>query len=461
MRLFYLGSNIHQEALDIIVAATDTLVVYEDIDIGVVGPSIEALAKAGRAFGINKRYVIQAANDGLVFSVDERERIVSAVLNDYRVFLLKTRFTRVDVEGAFGSFGYFSDVVDYALHFNAKFKPRLVYCSYTPHTVEAWIFMRTLEEAGVRIIRLITSPLPWVSLPVAGLAEGRIQPLSSASTGHAQEKIVRYLDVLRGSYETALPYYEKVMGAFSWSGLKAAVSSLTPKNVLKSIEKRLVFREYMKVAKPFDTESQFATYFLHYQPEMNTIPEAGLYCDQFQAIVKVASALPQGVMLIVKEHPSTFTKRCDRRWRPKGFYERIARIPNVLICAPGANAFHHIDRAKFVASIAGVCLTEALARGITAVTFYSPRFSLFPDHLVVDASSASLSELREALAKVCVRQARLPENEVAECLLQVAKNGYDGSDDESFIPRAIVQAATNSKRANCIAIQDIIDGTLS
>lgn len=461
MKIFYLGSNIHQEALDIIVAATDTMVVYEDIDIGVVGSTIASLAKAGRAVGINKRHVIRALHDGMDSSVDERERIVSAVLNDYRVFLLKTRRTRVDVEGAFGSFGYFSDVVDYALNFIARFKPGLVYCSYTPHELEPWLFMRTLEEAGVRIIRLIISPLPWVSLPVAGLTEGRIQPLSSASTVHSQKKVERYLGVLRGSYETALPYYEKVMGAFSWSGLKAMVSSLAPKNVLKSLEKRLVFGEYMKAAKPFDTESPFATYFLHYQPEMNTLPEAGLYCDQFQAIIKIASALPQGVMLIVKEHPSTFTKRCDRRWRPRGFYERIARIPNVLICAPGANAFHHIDRAKFVASIAGVCLTEALARGITAVTFYSPRFSLFPDSLVVDASSASISELREALGNVCARQSRLPEQEVAECFLRVAQNGYDGSDDESFIPRAIVQAATNSKRANCIAIQDVIDGTLS
>lgn len=454
MKLFYLGSNIHQQALDIIVAATDTMVVYEDIDIGVVAPSIEALAKADRALGINKSHIIQAAKGGLVSGGDERERIVSAVLNDYRVYLLKTRFTRVDVEGAFGNFGYFSEVVDYALHFNARFKPQLAYCSYTPHTVEAWIFMRTLEEAGVRIIRLITSPLPWVSLPVAGLAEEKIQPLSSASPDHSREKVAKYLEVLRGAYDKALPYYEKKMRALSWSGL-------TPKNVLKSLEKRMVFSEYMKAARSFDTESPFATYFLHYQPEMNTIPEAGLYCDQFQAIVKVASALPQGVMLIVKEHPSTFTKRCDRRWRPKGFYERIARIPNVRICIPGADAFHHIDRAKFVASIAGVCLTEALARGITAVTFYSPRFSLFPDSLVVDASSATISELRETFRSVCARQSRLSEQEVAECLLRVAQNGYDGSDDESFIPRAIVQAATNSKRANCIAVQDVIDGTLS
>jgi len=461
MKVFYHGSNIHQAVLDIIMVSAGTMVVYEDNDIGKVGSSIDSLAKAGRAVGINMSYIVQATNDGLATGGDERERIVSAVLNDYRVFLLKSRFLRVDVEGAFASFGYFSDVVDYALHFNERFKPQLVYSSYTPHTVEAWIFMRTLEEAGVRIIRLITSPLPWVSLPVAGLAEERIQPLCSASSEHSPKKVDRYLEVLRGSYETALPYYEKVMDAFSWTGLKAMVLSLAPKNILKSFEKRLVFREYMKAAKPFDTESPFATYFLHYQPEMNTLPEAGLYCDQFQAIVKLASALPQGVTLIVKEHPSTFTKRCDRRWRPKGFYERIARIPNVLICAPGVNAFHHIDRAKFVASIAGVCLTEALARGITAVTFFSPRFNLFPSSLVVDASRASISELREALRSVCARQTRLSEMAVAECFLHVAQNGYDGSDDESFIPRSIFQAATNSQRANRIAIQDVIDGTLS
>lgn len=461
MKIFYLGSNIHKEALDIIEAATDTMVVYEDVDIGVVAPSIQALDRTGRAFGINKSHVTRAINEGLVSDADERERIVSGVLNDYRLFLLKTRFTRLDHEGAFASFGYFTDVVDYALNFNTKFKPRLVYCSYTPHTVEAWIFMRTLEEAGVRIIRLIAAPLPWVSLPVAGLAEEGIQPLSSASTSHSPQKIARYLEVLNGSYDKALPYYEKVTGTFSWSALKATLSLLAPRNALKAIEKRLVFGEYMKVAKSFDIESPFATYFLHYQPEMNTIPEAGLYCDQFQAIVKVASALPKGVKLVVKEHPSTFTKRCDRRWRPKGFYERIARIPNVMICAPGANVFHHIDRAKFVASIAGVCLTEALARGITAVTFYLPRFTLFSSSLVVDASSASISELREVLRNVCARQSRLPENEVAECLLQVAQNGYDGSDDESFIPSAIMQAAMNSKRANLIAIQDVINGTLS
>jgi hypothetical protein len=461
MKAFYLGSNIHQEALDIIMESADTMLVYEDIDIGAVNSSIEALAKVGRAVGINNRHVTYAFNDGLQTDADEREHIASAVLSDYRVFLLKTRFTRVDVDGAFRSFGYFSDVVDYALHFNAKFKPRLVYCSYTPHTLEAWIFMRTLEEAGVRVLRLVTSPLPWVLLPIAGLAAAKTIPLSSASANYSPEKVSRYLDVLRGSYEKALPYYEKGNAAFSWRGLKAALAFINPINLLKAVEKHLIFREYMKVATPFDSESPFATYFLHYQPEMNTLPEAGWYCDQYQAIVKVASALPSGVKLIVKEHPSTFTKRCDRRWRPKGFYKRIARLPNVLLCVPGANAFNHIDKAKFVASIAGVCLTEALARGVPAVTFYSPRFSMFPERLCVDASRASISELRGLLLGACERESSPPEPNVIESFQRVAQNGYDGSDDASFIPRTITQAATNSKRANCHAIKDVIDETLS
>lgn len=81
--------------------------------------------------------------------------------------------------------------------------------------------------------------------------------------------------------------------------------------------------------------------------------------------------------------------------------------------------------------------------------------------IIVNASIAPLSKLRETLAKVCVLLAHLPENKVAECLLQVAKNDYDGSDDESYIPHTILQAVTNSKMAHFIAIQDVIDGTLS
>ena len=399
MKLFYLGSNIHQEALDIIEAASNTMVVYEDIDVGSVGSSIKKLSTTDRATSISKKHIIRAVNAGVTSGIEDREHIFSAVLNDFRLFLLKSRFMRIDVDGAFYSFAYFSDVVEYALNFAEKYKPDLVYCSYTPHTVEAWIFMRTLEEVGIRILRLIASPLPWISLPVTGLSEGRIESLSSGRMGaESEKKIDKYFDLLGGTYEKALPYYERGMRLFSLQKIRVMISSLNPKNIAKSIEKYLVFREYCKAARPFDTEAPFATYFLHYQPEMNTIPEAGLYCDQYQAIVKIALALPEGVKLIIKEHPSTFTKRCDRRWRPRGFYDRIARIPNTQICPPGADAFHHIDRAEFVASIAGVCLTEALARGVTAITFYPYRFQHFLEGLVIDASSLSQSGLRRLLA---------------------------------------------------------------
>lgn len=460
MKVFYLGSNIHREALDIIERASDAVLVYENIDITPVGGMVARLSTQGRAVCISK-IAIPSAQAAPIPGGDEREQIVSTVLDDFRLFLLKTRFTRLDIDGAFSSLCYFSDVIDYALAFAEKYQPKLVYCSYTPHTVEAWIFMRTLEEAGVRVIRLITSPLPWVNLPIAGLSDEKMESLSSGRSSCSREKVDKYISVLKGSYDKALPYYEKVLGVFSLPNLMSMYAALFPRNIAKTYEKRLVYNEYMAASKPFDAALPFATYFLHYQPEMNTIPEAGLYCDQFQAIAKIASALPEGVRLVVKEHPSTFTKRCDRRWRPHGFYARIARIPNVQICPPGLNVFQFIDKAKFVASIAGVCLTEALVRGIPAVTFYSPRFTHFPADLVIDASSASVSELRVSLGQICATKPVLSEQRVLACMVQVALNGYDGSDEQSFIPRAIMQAATNSKRANCLAIQDVINGTLA
>jgi len=460
MKVFYLGANIHQEALDIIESSTDSIVVYEKEDIGLVQPSIKHLATSGRALCINEREVLTGRNSNTIISNEERESILSTVLNDYRLFLLRTRFNRFDFVGAFAGLCYFSDIVDYALFFHEKHKPKLVYCSYTPHTLEAWVFMATLEAAGVRIIRLISSPLPWILLPVTGLScDAKPVLMSNQRPGDAI-KLENYLLLLRDSYEVAMPYYERISKIFKINQLLSAIINWRPRKLIASFEKMLVLREFKASITPFDKSMCYSVYFLHYQPEMNTIPEAGIYCDQYQAIKKLSSALPDGMKLIVKEHPSTFSKRCDRRWRPQGFYKRIADIPNVQMCPPDLNTYQIIDSSKFVASIAGVCLTEAMARGIPVVTFYSPRFNHFPKNVVVDASRASLSDLRTALKVLVTIKGTMLDQEAVSCLEEVVKQGYDGSDDETYIPKTREQASNNTRKANCLAVNDIINELL-
>ncbi|GEM_PF-6319872 len=460
MKVFYLGANIHQEALDIIRCSADALVLYEQDDSRHVMETLAGMAGEGRAFSIDQGEITSSARAVCESSIDDRERIVQEVLSDFKVFLLRMRFLRVDLEGAFEGFGYFTDVVDYALKLAEGRRPDIVFCAYTPHTVESWIVVRTLEELGARVIRLISSPLPWVLLPVQGLINGPDCDLRAKERPVRSTAVWQYLSILRGDYSTAMPYYEKASRRFTFRNLFSSLARWDVRDIAKYIEKRAVRRDFERAASPLVAVEPYAIYFLHYQPEMNTLPEAGLYCDQFQAVKKLADALPTGISLLIKEHPSTFSKRCDRRWRPTGFYERLRSLPNTHICPAYISTFDLIDKSIFVASIAGVCLTEALARGKAAVTFYTPRFAQFQKGLVIDANLSTVSELREIFAEVTHGEWLVNDDDLRESFERLMVCGYDGALDDTYIPQSVGQSYANSKRANCLAIQDVIDGKL-
>ena len=458
---FYLGANIHQDALDIIGSSSDAVVLYEHEDAMHVMESLTELAQERRAFSIDRSTISAASREICESSIDERERIVKSVLSDFKIFLLRMRFMRLDIEGAFSGFAYFSDVVDYALALAERGRPDIVFCAYTPHTVESWIVVRTLEELGARVIRLISSPLPWVLLPVQGLINAADCNLRAKERSVRHTAIGQYLSILRGDYTSAMPYYEKAPDHFSIRKFFSEVSEWRVRDIAKYMEKRAVRREFDQAASLPDDSEQYAVYFLHYQPEMNTVPEADLYADQFQAIKKLVDALPLGVKLLIKEHPSTFSKRCDRRWRPAGFYERLLSLPNTRICKEDMGAFELIDRSIFVASIAGVCLTEALARGKAAVTFYTPRFAYFGKDLIIDANLSTVSELREMFARVARGAWVIDDGNLRKSLQHLMVSGYDGALDHTYIPQSVAESYANSKRANCLAIQDILGRVMS
>ena len=326
MKLFYLGSNIHRDAIQKIELTSNDMLIYEQRDVESLWSEIESLKHAERVFSIDKKAIISRSYHLETISSDTREKILFSVLSDFQNFLLRTRFSRFDVTGAFEGLCYFSDVVDSALDFATKNKFDLVYSSYTPHTLEAWLFLRTLEEMGIPIIRLISSPLPWILMPVKGLMGDKVGNVNFVSKNNDYGKLNKYTSVLKKAYTDAIPYYEKRTKFFSLSKISLLKASLRPSGVFKKIEKLLVHKEFKEFCTTIDVNSLYAVYFLHHQPEMNTVPEAGLYCDQLQVIKKLASSLPAGIKLVVKEHPSTFSKRCDRRWRPKNFYKKIISL---------------------------------------------------------------------------------------------------------------------------------------
>lgn len=457
----YLGVNFTLESLGLIAESPESILLYENNDeLPNYWKSIEPIVASGRGFLIDRDEIKSAPKLVCQNSADLREKILGNVLSDYRVFLLHARFKRFDFHGNFKALTYFSDVVDYALGLAERHFPSVVFCAYTPHTVESWIVVRTLEELGARVIRLMPSPLPWISIPVVGLNNKASKKLEKKNGFIRTKCLEDYLVTLKGSRENALPFYMKENHKSQFYEFLHKLKGSLLRTLFKFFERLFIQKKLNRLASKFKKPQIFAVYFLHYQPEMNTLPEADLYCDQFQAIKKISDSLPVGAMLVVKEHPSTFKEQTDLRWRPANFYDRIISLPNVILCSEKTNVFELIDEALFVSSISGVCLTEALARGKVAVTFNSHRFALFKQGLVIDANSSSVAELRNLFCQIASRNLLINPDELRESFNQIMLGGYDGVEGDVCIPQSGPQSHAISKKACILAVRDVIDGAL-
>lgn len=74
----------------------------------------------------------------------------------------------------------------------------------------------------------------------------------------------------------------------------------------------------------------YILFFLNYQPEKTTTPMGGVFEDQLLAIRLLASAVPAGWQVLVKEHPRQFSAHADASiFRSAAFYAELAAMPHV------------------------------------------------------------------------------------------------------------------------------------
>jgi hypothetical protein len=108
---------------------------------------------------------------------------------------------------------------------------------------------------------------------------------------------------------------------------------------------------------------RFVLFPLHFQPEATTLVQAPLYLDQLALLRDIATTLPAGLRLYVKEHVSS------RGRRPLGFYEGIRAIPAARLLGPDEDTWSLIREAAAVAVITGTVGWEGLLFGKPVVTF--------------------------------------------------------------------------------------------
>ncbi len=110
---------------------------------------------------------------------------------------------------------------------------------------------------------------------------------------------------------------------------------------------------------------------LHYQPELNTMPRGGEYVNQLKAIKFLSDALPSNGHILVKEHPSVFSKihHVNKNFRPGTFYNWISRLPNVSLVPIEISSEKLQNECDFIATITGNAGLEAMIRGKKVLAF--------------------------------------------------------------------------------------------
>lgn len=147
--------------------------------------------------------------------------------------------------------------------------------------------------------------------------------------------------------------------------LKLRFDSATLLNVRRMLhQNKIEWAQKLSSSKLFSLvpEGHEYIYFpLHVDPEASTMVMSPMHTDQLSVIEALAKSAPSEMILVVKEHLPMVGRR------PKGFYERIRRMPRVILVSPHLDSFELVKKASMVAVITGTAVWEAIRLKVPAL----------------------------------------------------------------------------------------------
>lgn len=150
-------------------------------------------------------------------------------------------------------------------------------------------------------------------------------------------------------------------------------------------------------------KKDFLYFALHFQPERSTIPEAGDFWFQLNAIRKLRCALPDSMEVVVGEHPrQILLPTPDLRqtlFRSQAFYRQIAAMPGVSLAHWSLEGSSLLEKAKIVATCTGSSAWEAMQLGIPSVVFGLRYYTMSGSCLRADDSENLQTDIRFLLRK--------------------------------------------------------------
>lgn len=284
----------------------------------------------------------------------------------------------------------------------------------TPHS-ENWFLFRTAELMGKKIFIIRESIFPGYSRFHFGLKNQKI-----INSGGDKSKFKKKLFDKFFKEKTKKRYiYPKLQNdrkslySNNYSGLIPEIrfffkeDSFNFKRTIKAklaVIKTAIYKQdslsfYQKkvsVYKKLDLKSYspYAVFFLHYQPERTSIPEANSFSFQYKTILFLKKLLPKAMNLLIKEHPDAYRNKFSPRFKSIEAYKNIISIPGIFFCDMDLDPFSIIDDATLVATLTGNVGIESICRGKKIIYFGNPIYKDYP-HAINGSDNLTKSKLNK------------------------------------------------------------------
>lgn len=130
-------------------------------------------------------------------------------------------------------------------------------------------------------------------------------------------------------------------------------------------------KEYERLETKFDPAKKFIYIPLNIQPEKTTCPMGGVFDNQIAMIRLIASCLPDGWAIYIKENPQQWLAANigSYLYRYPGYYEEIAKIKNTHFVPITTSTYDLINKSQAVATVTGTAGWEAILRSKPVLVF--------------------------------------------------------------------------------------------
>lgn len=136
-----------------------------------------------------------------------------------------------------------------------------------------------------------------------------------------------------------------------------------------------------------DYQEKYVIFFLQYQPEASTLPQAGVFVEQLIQIQMLAHVLEKmNICLYVKEH-------FVQHYRDKNFYDDLAAIRNVKLIHTEEDSKDLMLHSIATSTCTGTMILESIINGKPCLVFSDSGFAKGPGIYKV----ASVQECEEAI----------------------------------------------------------------